>query len=63
MRIHLKRCLRSKAAQSLLLLGDLKGKKTNGTSLTKDGILCVVLLQVLHSEELATMKKVVIAQS
>ena len=46
-----KRCLRSKAAQSLMRLGDLRDKSTNDTSLTKSGTVYVVPPQVLNSEE------------
>ena len=50
LRIHLKRCLRSKAAQSLMRLGDFKDISTNDTSLTKGWIVCVAPAQVLESE-------------
>ena len=56
-RIHRKRCLRPKAAQSLIILGDLKEKSTNDTSLTKGGTVCVVPSQVLNSEELSEHEK------
>ena len=57
LRIHRKRCLKSKTAQSLMLLGDLKDKSTNDTSLTKGGTVCVVPSQVLNSEELNDHEK------
>ena len=53
LRIHRKRCLRSKAVQSLMRLGDLINKSANDISLTKVGTVCVVPSQVLNSEELS----------
>ena len=57
LRIHRKRCLRSKALQSLMRLGDLKDRSTNDTSLTKGWIVCVAPAQVLTSEELSDHEK------
>ena len=42
-----------------MLLGDLKDKSTNDTSLTKSGTVYVVPPQVLNSEELSDMRRVV----